>query len=102
MEKNISGYLELENDSSLHETHRKVIRSINLLLNGSYESGKPGLRNAVVGNELERVATSAIVGLYSVSDPNPSFLHNVRKQEGGLFVNSVETRRAFWLPGILF
>ena len=99
MEKNISGYLELENDLSLHETHRKVIRSINLLLNGDSESGKPGLRNAVVGNELERVATSAIVGLYSVSDPNPSFLHNVRKQESGSFVDLMETTESILVAG---
>jgi len=99
MEKIISGYLELENDESLHKTHRKVIRNINLLLNGDRESGKPGLRNAVVGHELERVATSAIVGLFSVSDPNPSFLHNVRRQEGNAFVNLTETTESILVAG---
>lgn len=99
MEKNISGYLNLENDAMLHETHRKVIRSINLLLNGDPDSKKPGLRNIVVGRELERIATSAIVGLYSVSDPNPSFLHNVRKQDGNTFVNLTETTESVLVAG---
>ncbi|QQG44976.1 MAG: AAA family ATPase [Candidatus Sungiibacteriota bacterium] len=72
--KGYAYYRSLEEDPSLHERHREVIRVVNLLLNG--------LRAVIVGRELERVATSVVVGLFSVSDSKPAMTHVKLRQEG--------------------
>lgn len=99
MPKDLEVYRRLENDPKLDLVHRKVIRSVNRLLNGDPKNNKPGIRNGVVGRELERVATSAIVGLYSVSDPNPAFEHKVKLRDNGNAIDAIVVTESILVAG---
>lgn len=99
MGKNLDRYQLLENDPGLHELHRLVIRSANRILNGDRNLGRWGLRNVVVGKELERFATSCVIGLFSVSDTNPGFTYTKLVQNDGELVPETVTMEPVLVSG---
>ena len=94
-----SKYHELENDTKLDPVHRLVIRSVNRCLNGDPGENIPGLRQIVVGRELERISTTACLGIYTVSDVNPEFEHRVLKQDNGEIKDEVVTTPSILIAG---
>lgn len=84
-------YRRLEENPALHETHRKVIKVVNLLLRG--------LRTVIVGKELERIATSAVVGLFSVSDSKPAMTHVKLRQEGSQLIKETVSAESILVAG---
>lgn len=83
-------YYELERNLK-DPNHRQVVVLVNKLMDG--------LRDVIRGEELLRIATSAVVGLISVSDINPAFEHKVRKYEGDGFQQIDEKTPAIKVAG---
>lgn len=73
--KNLKPYREMEIDPKLHPRHRLVIRTFNRI--------QDEIRSIVFGKELQSIATSAGIGLFSVSDINPGFITKELRQVGG-------------------
>ena len=84
--KDLTRYYEMEKHSKLHENHRKVIKTFNRLANGDPEKNKPGCRTLIVGEQLERVVTSAIIGLFTISDSRPASYRTFLDQIGNELV----------------
>ena len=89
-QEKIKNYHELAR-SLKDPRHQQVVALVNKLLNG--------LRDVIRGEELLSIATSAVVGLISVSDVNPAFEHKVRKYNGDDFTDTTEETPAIKVAG---
>lgn len=83
-------YYELEHEIK-DLRHQKVVALVNKLMQG--------LRDVIRGEELLRIATSAVVGLLSVSDVNPAFSHKIRRYNGDNFIEIDEKMPAIKVAG---
>lgn len=99
IKKDLSRYYALAKDLKLDSRHRKTIEIFNRIENGVPEKNLPGLRTIIQGRELTRIATSTLLGLFSVSDFNPGFTYKELRQSNGDFFEETARTESILVAG---